>query len=372
MNPGLVVKLRPTGPWRSGPDSGARNRVDPIYHSDSLYAAVTAALARLGHLDEWLEETARNPLGAAVRFSSCFPFLDDVGFVVPPRSIWPPLGGSPVAASKVRWKSARFIPLGLVGALLAGQVPEEEHWTVDGLSECLLPAGRPGPFRTALRGAAAVDRFSGASDRHTTACVEFRPGAGLWAVVWFADEDARERWSGRVRSALRLLADSGFGGERSRGWGRAEEPEFVEGWLPEMILAAPASAPPAAPPEGAVPQPVEGTGEPAPESAAPAAQAPASALTAHWLLSLFTPAAEDAVDWRRGNYSVVTRGGRVDSPAGSGALKKQLQMVAEGSVVVAGEHIRGVATDVAPDDFPHPVFRMGSALAIPLPGQVTP
>ncbi len=34
MNPGLVVKLRPTGPWRIGPDSGARNRVDAIYHSD--------------------------------------------------------------------------------------------------------------------------------------------------------------------------------------------------------------------------------------------------------------------------------------------------------------------------------------------------
>ncbi len=28
MNPGLVVKLRPAGPWRIGPDSGARNRVD--------------------------------------------------------------------------------------------------------------------------------------------------------------------------------------------------------------------------------------------------------------------------------------------------------------------------------------------------------
>ena len=52
MNPGLVVKLRPAGPWRIGPDSGARNRVDFIYHSDSLYSAVTSAMARLGSLDE--------------------------------------------------------------------------------------------------------------------------------------------------------------------------------------------------------------------------------------------------------------------------------------------------------------------------------
>ena len=46
-----------------------------------------------------------------------------------------------------------------------------------------------------------------------------------------------------VKAAFRLLADSGFGGERSRGWGRSEAPEFIEGQLPDMILAADAYAP---------------------------------------------------------------------------------------------------------------------------------
>ena len=59
MNPGLVVKLRPAGPWRIGPDSGARNRVDVIYHSDSLFSAVTSAMERMGLLSEWLDATAR-------------------------------------------------------------------------------------------------------------------------------------------------------------------------------------------------------------------------------------------------------------------------------------------------------------------------
>ena len=69
MNPGLVVKLRPSGPWRIGPDSGARNRVDVIYHSDSLYSAVTAAMARLGWLEEWLDATARDRhAGSLVQF----------------------------------------------------------------------------------------------------------------------------------------------------------------------------------------------------------------------------------------------------------------------------------------------------------------
>jgi CRISPR/Cas system CSM-associated protein Csm4 (group 5 of RAMP superfamily) len=87
----------------------------------------------------------------------------------------------------------------------------------------------------------------------------------------------------------------------------------------------------------------------------------------HWLLSLFTPAPADSVDWRRGNYTVLPRGGRVDSPAGSGELKKQIQMVAEGSVLYAETAPRGSAADVAPDGFAHPVFRAGFAVAIPLP-----
>jgi hypothetical protein len=92
--------------------------------------------------------------------------------------------------------------------------------------------------------------------------------------------------------------------------------------------------------------------------------------TSHWLLSLFTPGPADAIDWKRGNYTVIARGGRIDSPAGFGERKKQLQMVTEGSVLIAGDNIRGAAPDVAPDGFPHPVFRSGFALSIPLQGTI--
>jgi CRISPR type III-A-associated RAMP protein Csm4 len=648
MNPGLVVKLRPSGPWRIGPDSGARNRVDVIYHSDSLYSAVTAAMARLGWLEEWLDATART-VAPAVSFSSCFPYLDDIVFVVPPRTLWPPASPSTKAA-KVRWKSARFVPLTVVQLILAGLRLDENQWSVDGPSDCLVPAGSPGPFRTAVRSNAGVDRLTGASERHSTACLEFRAGSGLWTVVSFADESAQESWSGKVKAAFRLLADTGFGGERSRGWGRSEAPEFTDGMLPDLILpvlinsaaaepvegaeaavrapgpvtplivepVAPAveaaPIPPSRDREGAVPDSANSEGEapaaepavetapavaapvieaasipqsrdregavpdsaksaegeapaaepatlaaetapetpaveaasippsrdregavhdsvpeapsvkttlkpetlaveavaapealaaetavapetvvvetapvpatpavesaaapeapiaaaaaspeaeavetapvpatpaveavaapemppaetaPTPEAAvaaaaatpeapvavaaaspeapaietapvpatpaaepetsapetvpepptveapavetalvpeAPAVEAPAHPAATpthpHWLLSLFTPAPADSVDWRRGNYTVLPRGGRVDSPAGSGELKKQIQMVAEGSVLYAETAPRGSAADVAPDGFAHPVFRAGFAVAIPLP-----
>jgi hypothetical protein len=42
-------------------------------------------------------------------------------------------------------------------------------------------------------------------------------------------------------------------------------------------------------------------------------------------------------------------------------------MVTEGSVLVAATEPRGSAADVAPEGFPHPVYRAGFALAIPIP-----
>jgi CRISPR/Cas system CSM-associated protein Csm4 (group 5 of RAMP superfamily) len=394
--------------------------VDVIYHSDSLYSAVASAMARLGSLDEWLDATARN--GApAVSFSSCFPFLDEIDFVVPPRTIWPPTSPALMSA-RVRWKSARFVPLSVVQAMLAGEPLEGNQWSLDGASECLVPAGRPGPFRTGVRWSAAVDRLTGAVERHSTACIEFRPGAGLWTIVSFADEAAHTRWLEPIKAAFRLLADTGFGGERSRGWGRSEPPEFTEGTLPDLVLGAapqkPASEPlvteptvtelivaeptppgtevlivaeqvtalapmalglwppsadeppvaEPAPPEPEAPIAAESVTEPAPLAPGPRPLAPVPAPVQHWLLSLFTPAPDDSVDWGRGNYAVLARCGRVDSPAGSGELKKEIQMVAEGSVLCAAAPPRGSAADVAPDGFAHPVFRAGFALAIPLPG----
>jgi CRISPR type III-A-associated RAMP protein Csm4 len=412
------------GPWRIGPDSGARNRVDAIYHSDSLYSAIASAMARMGALEDWLDATARataHASGPLVCFSSCFPFVEEIRFVAPPRTVWPPRSPALMSAH-VRWKSARFVPLGMVHTILTGKPLDENRWAVDGDSGCLMPGKRQGPFRAGVRWNAAVDRLTGATDRHSVGCIEFRPGCGLWTVVAFADDAARDRWQGPVKAAFRWLADSGFGGERSRGWGRAEAPEFVEGRLPGMILAQgpdvwlpmqepPAERPPvqeppeepqlpdpdpepllppddpdpfsdplpAAPALAAVePQLPPGDPTPLPEplAAAPAlaaassstaAQPSAPGLTAHWLLSLFSPAAADAVEWTRGSYTLLERGGRVESPAGSGALKKLVQMVSEGSVLYAPAAPHGAAPDVAPEGFAHPVFRAGFALSIPLP-----
>ena len=330
----FAVRFRPQGPWRFGPDTGARDRVDLIYHSDAVFSAVSSAMFQLGLGEDWLQATAKAESAPAVRFSSFYPFQGNSLLVVPPRSLWPP-----PETAKVRTKGARFVPLAVIESLLADKPLDEDRWAVDGESECLVPHANPqGPFRIALRSSAGIDRVHAAAvDAHATACLEFSRDAGLWTVVEFAGDEARALWEAPVRSALLLLADTGFGGERSRGWGRSHAPEW-EPWEP---------------PRATVP---EGTEPPAEH--------------AYWLLSLFVPSEADSVDWRRGSYSTISRTGRIESSAQWGARKNSTVMIAEGSVLLAGHELRGAAPNVAPDGFPHPVYRAGFPVAVPIPWRV--
>ncbi|HVW87176.1 MAG TPA: hypothetical protein VHB50_20960 [Bryobacteraceae bacterium] len=315
----IEVRLRPTGPWRVGHRAGDRERVDVVYHSDALYSAVTHAMRALGWLDEWLDATARANGNPAVRFSSLFPFIGKTRLITPPRTSWPPAN-----RGKLYLGGAKLVPLDVA---LGGPV-DESRWAVDGASECLIPAGANAPFQASMRSAAAVDRLTGVVEPHRTACLEFASNAGWWGVF-----EADDAWTGRVKAAFRLLADSGFGGERSRGWGRAGAPEFSD--ASRLFPRSDANG-------------------------------------SWWLVSLYSPHESDSVDWSKGEYSVAVRGGWTDSPSGS-ALKKQARLVEEGSVLVAAG-LRGRTVDVAPEGFAHPVYRSGIALAFPLPKvrQATP
>src|SRR6266566_4001772 len=165
----IEVRLRPAGPWRAGHRAGDRERADAVYHSDALYSAITHAMSSLGWLEEWLDATARANDGSTVRFSSLYPFVGETRLLPPPRTSWPPSG-----AGKLYVQGAKLVPV----EVARRGVVHESRWTVDGASECLLPAGIPAPFAVAVRSAAAVDRMTGHTEPHRTACLEFAPHAG--------------------------------------------------------------------------------------------------------------------------------------------------------------------------------------------------
>ena len=350
MQQAVLIRLRPLGPWRYGPDDGGRDRLDTLFRSDRLFSAVTLAMRRLGWLEEWLDATAR-AAHPGVTFSSLFPFQGETLFALPPSTLWPPplnlvTAPSPVFLAKIRWSMARFVPLPVIDSLMTGQNILADQWLPDPESGCLLRRDRPSssPFRTVTRTCASVDRLAGVS-HHTDslACIEFEPGSGLWTIACFSNSEAESIWSDRLQAAFRLLADSGFGGRRSSGWGQARMPEFQRGLWPGMLFPKTGRAR-----GGSSTLSGNGTG-------------------LYWLLSLYSPAWSDQVDWGNGDYRLTIRGGRVESASGTGVEKKSLRMIAEGSVIAAKSQPAGVAVDVAPEGFAHAVFRSGLALALLLP-----
>lgn len=351
MQPAVLIRLRPAGPWRYGPGNGGRDRVDSQFRSDRLFSAVTLAMKRLGWLDEWIAATVKAPV-SAVAAASLFPSQGQTLFVRPPATLWPPPAAllttpSPMFLSKIRWNAATFVPAALVETILMGQNILADQWLPDPESECLLRRDRLSapPFRTVMRSGAAVDRTTASTAAvHASACVEFEPGAGLWTVLRFRDESAQSDWGQRVRAAFRLLADEGFGGKRTSGWGQSEAPEFQDGTWPAILFPKLARA--------------------AAKAQSGTENGSAEDPPLHWLLSVFTPAASDTIDWSAGDYNVLMRGGYVDNAA---SLKKEVRMISEGSVLASAEDLKGAAVDVAPEGYAHPVYRSGIALSFRLP-----
>ena len=327
MASGFIVRLRPAGPWRLGPSSGARDRVDRVLHSDTLYSALTIAAERIGILAEWLAATAEATT-PDVRVGSAFPFVGRTLLAPAPKHVWPPLSGP---STRTRWKAARFVPLQVVPRLLAYESLKEDRWAVDPVSEAVLPVEKFGeitpPFRVAMRRTAAVDRLTGVSgEPASTACLEFGENSGFWCAVFCAPE-----WRARTQSLFRLVADAGIGGQRSLGWGRSAAPEFED--LPVVLAAEPS--------------------EPAEHHE-----------IGYWTLSLFAPAPPDRIDWSRGAYNLVRRSGRIEA---SGTLKIESAMVEEGAVLMAESLPNGLARNIAPEGAAHPVYRAGFAVVVPVP-----
>ncbi|MGI8958671.1 MAG: type III-A CRISPR-associated RAMP protein Csm4 [Bryobacteraceae bacterium] len=352
MQPAILIRLRPSGPWRYGPGDGGQNRVDLLFRSDRLFSAVTLAMRDLGFLEEWLDATARNPK-PAIAFSSLLPYQAEVLFAPPPASLWPPPSSSvstssPVFLTKVRWQAARFVPFSVIESILTGETILADQWIADPESGCLLRRDRPSasPFRVVARSSSAVDRVSpGRVHLETYACAEFESGSGLWTVARFSDQQAESTWNHRLRGAFRLLADTGFGGRRTSGWGQTEAPEFHSGAWPALVSSKLGRG--------------SGNGEQPAEAG--------SEASLYWLLSLYSPSSTDSIDWTIGHYELTVRSGRIESISGSGIEKKPVRMISEGSVLAARSEPTGIAVNVAPDGFAHPVYRSGLALTLKLP-----
>ena len=309
MNPALVVKLRPTGPWRIGPDSGARNRVDvdlpqrfALFRGHRGHGAAGHA-GRMAGRDRAQRRGARRVLQLLLSVSGRHRLRGSAAHHLAARP-------RRAAAPRVRWKSARFVPLGVVAALL-GRAGAGRRPLVRGRRE-RMPAARgtprPVPHRRALerRGRPPERRHASATPPPASNSAPAR-ASGPWSPSRMRSRSralVRPRArrfppAGRFRFRRRTVAR--LGPLRSPGvCGRRAARDDSAGRHGDAGTRRRGD-------RRACSAPHRGRGSARgrrrPWPPAPGPRPPAASR--HWLLSLFTPAPADAVDWQRGNYTVA-------------------------------------------------------------------
>lgn len=312
--------------------------------SDALFAALTACLVRLEGapaVPGWVEAFS-NDSPVAV-FSSAFPRVGGVLlFPTPLRTSPTGQAGEVIPLKKL--KRVRFVSLRLLRRLLAGESLADLYHSAfalqDGqvlisveergqLLEAVLTDDRGRIWSVEQRPRVTVGRERYNANLFFTGRCVFLPECGLWFGVRWLREDPSMRVL--LPRLVQELGDSGLGGDRTSGMGRAHIEPMSACDLPDPAPGAP------------------------------------------WItLSRFLPADGEmsALLDSRAAYSLESVGGWVESPGQKAERRRTVRMVSEGSVLgplaVAAP---GAVADVQPDyngtrPLGHAVWRYGRALAV--------
>lgn len=341
-----AYRLRLRGPLHVGERSiGLETALDYV-PSDTLFSALVVALSRIPQHRE-----AIDGLGAAfadtipLMLSSAFPYVGDTLLLPRPRVELLPAqrGETNVSkeAKRVRWVSFKLFQRLLDGIDQADldtlwhdgrRVQHGAVWLapgevdqfgpgLDGMSELTF-------WEYAREPKVTIDRMQNASQIFHMGRVHFRPDAGLWCLA-----RGEAAWLALVDQGLAVLGDNGLGGKRSQGNGQYDLAPF---------------APPAL--FGQVPTEPDGYAV---------------------LLSRLSPTPDqiDLLQRPAASYELVSVGGYVGSMDASSLIRKQVRLVAEGSIIGAGAAVPGRLVDVTPAEAPqltHPIYRYGIGFAVPI------
>jgi CRISPR-associated protein Csm4 len=175
-----------------------------------------------------------------------------------------------------------------------------------------------------VRPRVTVDRQQSLSTLYHMGQVYFRQGCGFYLLV---DDKGPDGAAHRcyLESALHTLGELGLGGRRSVGLG-----QFDIG--------------------------------PAQEVSPPAASVP----EAHLLMSLYHPARDEVGGGilKGARYELIVRRGWIFSPDDASQRRRSVRMLAEGALLPWAP--TGDMLNAAPLGFPHPVYRSGIALTLPV------
>jgi len=335
------VRLEPKGAFHLGERGIGYEETAEGIHADTLFGALCAAWAILYGEDALLTDLLPpRPIPEEWEppflLSSAFPYAGSVRFF--PAPLLPPESSDPAAWANVTWVSEALFgawirkePLEEGVRLHGGAVVmtrEEAETLAQELDERPLRTD-PGSVRLWVQDRVArvtLDSISHASQLWHFGRLQFHEGCGLFFLVrpLRIPKECFE-------AAMRLLGDTGIGGDRSAGYGLFEASwnPFDPSWWRS------------ADPRGFV-----------------------------TLAPLWPRADQVAELLTQGcRYRLVTRTGWIGGPLPTPYRRKSVRMLAEGSVLGGDPgRIWGTLADVTPEPIPepiHPVYRWGVAFPVP-------
>ena len=291
--------------------------------ADTLFSAICQTWGTFYGEESLTDFLAQYETGEPFLLTSAFPFAGDTRFF--PK----PLVDLDVNADDDRKKLKK---VGYLSERRFRQVASDEpiafnsddlindgHLWIHGDDKCPREV-----WKTDKRPRVTLDRQSSASEIWHLKAVKFEENCGLWFDAKFETEKTQAQ----IEAILRVLGDTGIGGERSAGYGTFDLRRI--------------------------------TAEPQPESESEADR--------FVTLSPICPRDADELDRLiQGDdisYTLEERSGWIGSSEGSGLRRQQVWMFAEGSVLNGNGEQVGRLVDLKPDTCPHPVWRYAYAWPI--------
>lgn len=355
MPSSIVYKLRFRSPMRVGERGVGLEVTRPYVPADTLFSALCSTWRELyGSASLLTEILPRNTapdvptLLPPFFLTSAFPFAGAVYFFPKPlvraQNLIVPEGQGK------DFRSVRFVSEAIFAKFISAQLLQfdqahcgngREVWfdrvdEQDELREFWIAANDDYEFwRVNVRPRVTLDRVNSASQIWHIGSVHFKPNAGLWFAVDFADEqnvDFRQKFE----ACLRLLGDTGLGGERGGGYGLFDFDVISTKVLPTV-----------------------------------------EAASAFITLAPFCPGDEQELarlTSDRPAYEIITRRGWIGSREGSTYRRKTIWMLGEGSVFSGtGRPRPGTLVDltpeiwrgpIVPESKKHRVYRYGYAFPV--------
>ena len=292
--------------------------------ADTLFSAICQTWRTFYGEEDLTDFLAQYETGEPFLLTSAFPFAGDIRFFPKPLiDLKVNADDERKKLKKVRFVSERRF------RQIANQIAKDESIAFD--SDDLVDDGQlwiqdedtcPSTvWKTDRRPRVTLDRQSSSSEIWHLGGVKFHEGCGLWFGAKFDTYETQTR----VETILRVLGDTGIGGERSAGYGIFDlhsEPAEIESERETDRFVT---------------------------------------------LSPICPRDTDELSVLiQGDvgYTLEERSGWIGSVEGSGLRRQQVWMFGEGSVLSGDGAQVGRLVDLKPDSCPHPVWRYAYAWPI--------